>query len=169
MRWGRRGSLRPLQQPPRRPPPGAAQLGRKGPSILWDPRLVLWGSAGVGPDSLPLSAQALGAEVTPGAGAAGLLSLVPLPRLGHWFLLSSFCVSAPRPHGHGHQSTRCLTLWCKCLAVLPGAGREPLSPRVCTGRGGHRSARALDVRRPPPGLALISTQARGAQPHTRLL
>lgn len=70
------------------------------------------------------------------------------------FFLPLLCVSAPRPHGHGHQSAICMTLWCKGLALPPGAapsGREPLSPRVCTGRGGHGSARALDARVPLPG------------------
>lgn len=79
----------------------------------------------------------------PGAGEAGVAWHAPCdpPPPGHWFLPTPILCCALRPGGHGHHSGR------RC-AVLPGPGRGPLSPRVGTGRGGHRSAASLMCRAP---------------------
>lgn len=68
-----------------------------------------------------------------GLGWAPLLRAPPPP--GHWFLPVIVLCSAPWPRGHSHQSTGCLTLWCKRSAVLHGAGGSPLWPPSVHGEG----------------------------------
>lgn len=141
---------------------------------LFDPHFLIYCSARVQTHfSLPFCNQALllkshspeegsGPWARRGSEDSGHFShCVPLPLAwGICFLLSSFCVLAPRPHVCSHQSSIWVTLSCKSLALLHGAelsGKEPLSPQVCTGRGGHRSAWVFDVLRSPPWAGLSST------------
>lgn len=125
---------------------------------LSDPHFVTYRSVGCGPTSLfhcsrelCMKSQSLRRGEGAGTGEAGggeraLSSLVPQP-LAWGFSSSWFCASTPRPHGHGHQSALCMTLWCRRLALLRGAAppirREPLSPPVCMGRASQRSAASL--------------------------